>query len=119
MGKKQELGCGYISKCYYDGMIDDCDKIQQLGKGISSPSRYKIIEALIEGSKTVGDLVNNVELSQPAVSQHLATLKSCGLVISTKRGQEVHYSLNSKYMLTVLKQLTSGVERCKQAPATT
>ncbi len=94
-------------------MSDMCDKIQQLGKGISSPSRYKILELLMGGSKTVTELVEKVELTQPAVSQHLATLKSCGLVDFEKKGQEVYYSLNTKYMLTILKHLTSDVEKCK------
>jgi len=91
-----------------------CDKIQQLGKGIGSPARYKILESLMAGSKTVSDLVDTVHISQPAVSQHLATLKSCGLVHSTKDGQEVYYSLNAPYMLDVLKTLTSGVVKCSK-----
>jgi DNA-binding transcriptional ArsR family regulator len=69
-------------------MSEMCDKIQQLGKGIANPTRYAIIKALMEGSKTVNDLVDTVGLSQPAVSQHLATLKMCDLVESTKYGQE-------------------------------
>jgi ArsR family transcriptional regulator, arsenate/arsenite/antimonite-responsive transcriptional repressor len=95
-------------------MSDICNKIQALGKGISSPSRYRIIEALMKGSKTVGDVVESVGLSQPAVSQHLATLKACGLVDSIKQGQEVFYTLNARYMLDVLKHLTSGVQQCKE-----
>ena len=97
-------------------MSDICTKIQNLGKGISSPSRYNIIEALMHGSKTVTELVEKVNLSQPAVSQHLSTLKACGLVHSTKKGQEVYYSINTIYMLDVLKHLTSGIEKCKKLP---
>ncbi len=94
-------------------MSDECKKIQDLGKGIASPSRYKIIEALMKGSATVNELVVHVKLTQPAVSQHLAVLKSCGLVESVKKGQEVYYSINTAYMLSVLRQLTSGIEKCK------
>src|SRR5687767_12330723 len=94
-------------------MNDKCDKIQQLGKGIASPSRYRILEFLISGSKTVTEIVAKVKLTQPAVSQHLATLKSCGLVESDKQGQEVYYSLNSRHILTLLKSLSSDIEKCK------
>ncbi|MBA3550820.1 winged helix-turn-helix transcriptional regulator [Patescibacteria group bacterium] len=94
-------------------MSEECEKIHQLGKGIASPSRYKILETLMSGSKTVNDLVSKVKLSQPAVSQHLATLKECGLVESNKKGQEVYYSLNAAHMLKVLKDLTSDVKKCK------
>lgn len=94
-------------------MSDMCDKVQQLGKGIASPSRYKILELLMEGSKTVTELVEKVSLTQPAISQHLATLKECQLVESEKKGQEVFYSLNTKHMLSILRSLTSDVEQCK------
>jgi ArsR family transcriptional regulator len=94
-------------------VTDICKKIQQLGKGISSPSRYTIIESLMDGPKTVTDLVHKVKLSQPAVSQHLSTLKSCGLVMNIKKGQEVYYSLNAKHMLEIMKVLMNDVEKCK------
>ena len=90
-----------------------CDKIQRLGKGIASPTRYRIVEVLMEGPKSVSDIVSKVKLTQPAVSQHLRTLKSCGLVQSTKKGQEVFYTLNARYMIDILKNLTSGVQDCK------
>lgn len=95
-------------------MSDMCDKVQQLGKGIASPSRYKILELLMGGSKTVTELVEKVGLTQPAISQHLATLKECELVDSEKKGQEVFYSLNTKHMLSILRSLTSDVEQCKE-----
>jgi ArsR family transcriptional regulator len=91
-----------------------CDNIQRLGKGIASPARYTILENLMSGSKTVNELVEKVRLTQPAVSQHLATLKECDLVESVKKGQEVYYSLNARYMLELLKYLSSGVEKCKK-----
>jgi ArsR family transcriptional regulator, arsenate/arsenite/antimonite-responsive transcriptional repressor len=94
-----------------------CDKIQQLGKGIASPTRYRIVEVLMEGPTAVSDIVIKVKLTQPAVSQHLRTLKSCGLVQSTKRGQEVYYSLNARYMLDLLKYLASDVQKCKASKA--
>jgi DNA-binding transcriptional ArsR family regulator len=95
-------------------MTDMCKKIQALGKGIASPSRYTIIELLMGGSRTVNELVREVRLTQPAVSQHLSTLKSCGLVLSKKKGQEVYYSINTKHMLLILKSLTSDIQKCKK-----
>lgn len=90
-----------------------CTKIQKLGKGIGSATRYQILQTLMEGRKSVTDIVKEVKLSQPAVSQHLRTLKSCALVQSSKQGQEVYYALNGKYMVGLLRHLTSGVAKCK------
>ena len=69
------------------------------GKGIGNKSRYRILEALLQGRKTVGELVKIVKLSQPAVSQHLRTLRGNGLVVDERRGQEVLYSVNTEYLL--------------------
>lgn len=100
-------------------MADLCEKIQRLGKGVSSSTRYKIVEALMDGPKPVSDIVAKVKLSQPAVSQHLRTLKACGLVESAKHGQEVHYSLNIRHLLKVLSGFSSRILKCKRAPRAT
>lgn len=86
-------------------MGDLCREIEKLGKGIGSVPRYRIVEALLRGSKTVGELVKIVKLSQPAVSQHLKTLKSANLVVDERRGQEVLYTLNAEYPISLLKRL--------------
>jgi DNA-binding transcriptional ArsR family regulator len=60
--------------------MTECAEMEKFGKGIGNVNRYRIVEALLNGRKTVGELVKIVKLSQPAVSQHLKTLKSCNLV---------------------------------------
>ncbi len=92
-------------------MSDLCGEIEKFGKGIGNASRYRIIEALVKGRKTVGELVEIVKLSQPAVSQHLKVLKACNLVIDERRGQEIFYTLNSKYTLDLLMNLVGDVKK--------
>lgn len=92
-------------------MSDLCDSIAKFGKGIGNATRYRIVEALFQKPKTVNELVAVVKLSQPAVSQHLKTLKECNIVVDTRNGQEVIYSLNSKYILGLLKSLSGEVTK--------
>ncbi|MBI4084956.1 MAG: winged helix-turn-helix transcriptional regulator [Candidatus Liptonbacteria bacterium] len=92
-------------------MKDLCSEIEKFGKGIGNASRYRILEALIRGRKTVGELVKIVKLSQPAVSQHLKTLKACNLVVDERRGQEVFYTINAGYALFLLKNLVSDINK--------
>ncbi len=96
-------------------MKDMCEEVKKLGKGIGNTCRYRILESLMEGEKTVGEIVDAVKQSQPAVSQHLATLKSCGLVQSEKRGQEVIYSIDVKQALGLLKILSAAFSKPKVA----
>ena len=98
-------------------MTDLCNEIETFGKGIGNASRYRIVEALFKGPRTVGQLVKTVRQSQPLVSQHLKTLKECNIVTDERRGQEVIYSLNSEYVLTLLKNLTKEVKKPNYAKA--
>lgn len=92
-------------------MGDLCSEIQRLGKGIGNNCRYRVLEALSGGPKTVSQLVKSVKMSQPAVSQHLKILKSTNLVIDEKKGKEVYYSLNSSYMLSLLDKFTKSLKK--------
>lgn len=95
-------------------MPDLCDEIQKFGKGIGNASRYRIVESLFKSPKTVNELVRTVKLTQPAVSQHLKTLKAAHIVAGERCGQEVRYSLNTKYVLDLLRKLSSDVGRHKK-----
>lgn len=47
---------------------------------LAEPSRRQILDLLREGERPVGDLVDRLPLSQPAVSKHLRVLRDAGLV---------------------------------------
>lgn len=90
-----------------------CKEIEKFGKGIGNVSRYALVEVLLGGPKTVNELVLAVKQSQPAVSQHLKTLKEAGLVSDRREGQSIIYSLNTGHMLKLLSALAKDVQRCK------
>lgn len=92
-------------------MTDLCKEINKFGKGIGNTARYRILQALMKGRKTVSELVQIVRMSQPAVSQHLKTLKACNLVIDERRGQEVFYAINTEYTLMLLQNLVSDIDK--------
>jgi DNA-binding transcriptional ArsR family regulator len=68
---------------------------------------------LFDGPKTVGQLVKKVKQSQPAVSQHLKTLKLSNIVVDRREGQTIYYSLNSEHVLKLLKSLVKEVSKKK------
>lgn len=95
-------------------MGDLCDKVNKFGKGIGNEHRYRMLHALIKGPKTVGELVDIIGLSQPAISQHLKTLKESELVLDERKGQEVYYSLNTEHTLALLTALVRDLERSRK-----
>lgn len=65
----------------------------KLFRGFADPSRLKVLEGLVDGPRCVSDLLNSTGLSQPNLSMHLACLRDCGLVRSSRSGRFVYYEL--------------------------
>lgn len=95
-------------------MSDLCDEIAKMGKGLGNKSRYRILESLMKGPQTVGEIVKSVRLTQPNVSQNLKVMKEAELVTSERRGQAIYYSINVSYMAALLKKLALDVEKSKK-----
>ncbi len=69
---------------------------------IAEPRRREIIDLLADGSpRAVGDLVERLQLPQPAVSKHLGVLRKVGIVTVTKQGQQRLYQLDAEKLKTV------------------
>ena len=60
-------------------------------QALADPSRRAIFESLTGGEAAVKDLTARFPISQPAVSQHLATLRDAGLVNRRRDGRRVLY----------------------------
>ncbi|HMJ79886.1 MAG TPA: metalloregulator ArsR/SmtB family transcription factor [Candidatus Dormibacteraeota bacterium] len=61
---------------------------------LASPRRLEILHRLADGPREVSRLAGELGISQPNVSQHLAVLRSAGLVEPERFGREVHYRLS-------------------------
>ena len=69
---------------------------------IAEPRRREIIDLLAGGAtRTVGDLVDTLNIPQPAVSKHLGVLRKVGLVTVRKQGQHRLYELNAQELKPV------------------
>jgi DNA-binding transcriptional ArsR family regulator len=62
---------------------------------LSDPTRVRILDLLCMRERSVNELVQQFELTQPAVSQHLRVLKEAGLVSSRPVAQRRIYSVRS------------------------
>ncbi|HWP19595.1 MAG TPA: metalloregulator ArsR/SmtB family transcription factor [Burkholderiaceae bacterium] len=62
---------------------------------LATPIRLKIISALCQGEKNVSELLQQIDTTQPNMSQHLATLYRCGVLSRRREGTQVYYRLQS------------------------
>ena len=61
---------------------------------IADPTRRRIVELLADRDRTSGELVEEFDMSAPAISQHLNVLREAGLVVTRIDGQSRVQSLN-------------------------
>ncbi len=62
-------------------------------KTLASPKRLEIINALKEGEKTVGELVEILGVPKANVSQHLAVMRLKGILESRREGVNIYYQI--------------------------
>lgn len=74
----------------------------KLFRGFGDFSRLAILEALLDGPKKVGEIVQATGLSQPNVSSHLGCLRDCGLVNTRQQGQYVVCELSDRRVKEIL-----------------
>src|SRR5688500_6383737 len=65
--------------------------VDRIFQALADPSRRAIFESLTRGEAAVKDLTARFDISQPAVSQHLAALRDAGLVNGRREGRRVFY----------------------------
>lgn len=71
---------------------------------LGDPTRLAILELLIEGPRTVSELVAAIGLAQSRVSNHLACLRWCRFVDTERHGRQVVYSIGDRRIGRLLAQ---------------
>jgi ArsR family transcriptional regulator, virulence genes transcriptional regulator len=75
--------------------MDEVYRLQaEVLRALSNPNRLEIVHLLAEGPCEVGRLAQEMGLTQPNVSQHLAVMRAIGIVESERDGREVRYRLS-------------------------
>jgi ArsR family transcriptional regulator len=83
--------------------IESADKVFEVAAELfallSTPTRLRIVCALCEGEKNVGELMAAVGVSQSNMSQHLGVLYRGGVLGRRRAGAQVHYRVISQRVL--------------------
>lgn len=86
-------------------MLKNTEKAAALLKLIAHPHRLMILCLLLESEKNVTDLVEAIGINQTAVSNHLAKLRSAGVVEFTRYHRVLQYRLTSKELEAIITTL--------------
>jgi DNA-binding transcriptional ArsR family regulator len=100
-----------------DFFTEDQNEMANLMKALGHPARIAIIEFLLKKESCIcGDIVNELPLSQPTISQHLKELKNVNIIKGSVEGNSICYCLNLETLEKIQKyvQITiTGATKCK------
>ncbi len=77
----------------------------EIFRALADPTRRAIFEKLSTGGMNASALREGIEISQPAMSQHLAVLRSAGLVREERQGRFVNYEVDPEGLALIAEWL--------------
>lgn len=85
---------------------DELDElVAGMCKGLNDPKRLLLLYALADGPHTVSELCEILEAPQSNTSQHLAVLRTAGMVDTERQGNSVVYSLRHPKIIEAVDKL--------------
>ena len=81
------------------------DGLQRIGRALVDPTRCAILRCLLDGPHYPTELAQHLGLTKANVSNHLACLRGCGLVVGLQEGRRVRYELSDPRLAHALDQL--------------
>lgn len=88
---------------------DEGTQLAELFRLLGEPNRLRLVTACLDGPRSVGDLTEEVGVSQSLVSQHLRLLRAGRLLKQTRSGRNVFYELPDCHVRTMLTNMMDHV----------
>ncbi len=88
-------------------MAKNASDAEQFLKQLANSKRLMVLCVLIEGERSVGELNEQIPISQSALSQHLARLREAGFVSTRRESQTIYYQLADPRVKNVIQDLYS------------
>ena len=82
--------------------MSEYEKLADLFKVFSDPTRIRILNCLENGEKSVGDIAEELSMTQSAISHQLNTLKMNKLVKTRRNGKLCMYSLDDEHVEAIM-----------------
>lgn len=91
------------------------DVVQRLGRAMADPTRSRILLTLLDGPGYPAALARDLDLTRSNVSNHLACLRDCGIVVAEPEGRQTRYEIADPHLTLALNALvatTLMVDEC-------
>jgi len=81
------------------------DVMNRLGRAMADPTRSRILMTLLNGPSYTAVLARELELTRSNVSNHLACLRDCGIVVAEPEGRQTRYEIADPHLAAALVAL--------------
>lgn len=85
------------------------DVLNRLGRAMADPTRSRILVALLQGPNYPAQLARDLGLSRTNVSNHLACLRGCGIIVTAAEGRRTRYEIVDAHLARALESLMEVV----------
>lgn len=85
------------------------DVMNRLGRALSDPTRSRILLALLDAPGYTGALARDLGLTRSNVSNHLACLRGCGIIVAVPEGRSTRYEIADGHLTRALSLLMDVV----------
>ena len=94
-----------------DGVESDevFESAAEIFRAMAAPMRLKIISSLCNGEKNVTQLLEEIETTQPNMSQHLNTLYRAGVIGRRREGVQIFYRLVNDRVVTLCRAVCTQI----------
>lgn len=90
-------------------IADRLDVMARLGRAMSDPTRSRILLELLQSPSYPGRLAASLGLTRSNVSNHLACLRGCGLVVASPEGRQTRYEIADPHLSRALASVMDAV----------
>lgn len=89
------------------------DAMNRLGRALADPTRSRLLMTLLEGPSYPAEMARDLGLTRSNVSNHLACLRDCGIVVAEWQGRQTRYEIADPHLaraLSALVEVTLAVD---------
>jgi len=72
-------------------------------RALAHPHRLRMVQMLLQGRYSVGELAEACKLPTPMASEHLRLMQRCGFLASDKEGRKVYYRVTEPHLKNIMK----------------
>lgn len=89
---------------------EELGDLAELFKMFADSTRIKILYDLFDGEKNVGEITEDLDMTQSAVSHQLKILKTSRLIAARREGKSIYYSLADDHVKTIIAMGKDHIE---------